>query len=291
METEIKVSIQGAYGSFHEEASLKYFATADNEIKIIPCTTFAESLDMVETGNSDYALMAIENTVAGTILPNYALLRASNLEITGEIYIRIVQNLLICNEAAIEDLKEVYSHPMAIFQSSNFFRKFSDIKLIESTDTASSAKKVADNQNVKFGAIASKLAAERYNLKIAGESIENNKQNYTRFFALSLKTFDRKNYHNINKVSMCFALPHEKGSLANVLSVISAYGINLHKIQSHPIIGKPWQYLFYIDLGFDDYFRYKQTLQAIEPLTTNLQILGEYKQAKKSLERIHTILK
>ena len=283
-----KVSIQGTLGSFHEEAAIKYFEELNQEIEVIPCVTFAESVEAVETGIADFAMMAIENTVAGAILPNYSLLRSSHLEISGEIYLRIVQNLLINTEGTIEDLLEVYSHPMAIFQCSSFFKKYPKIKLIEAADTASSAKKVAESRDIKIGAIASTFAAGRYNLKVAKESIESNKQNYTRFFVLSLKTFEKKDHASLNKVSVCFALPHEKGALASILAIISAYNLNLHKIQSHPILGKPWEYLFYVDIAFTDYFRYKQCLQAIEPLTTNLQILGEYKQGEQSLQKIHT---
>ncbi len=280
------VSIQGALGAFHEEAANKYFEGIG--IEILPCDTFPETLQAVESGNADFAMMAIENTVAGSILPNYALLQESRLEIAGEYYMRIVQNLMALPGVKIEDLEEVYSHPMAIYQSRKFFRNYQKIRLIESVDTAISARDVVDSKDHKRGAIASKAAAQRYGLQIIAEGVEDNKKNYTRFFALRQKHKLQHISPEVNKASLCFSLPHQTGSLSAILSIFAFYGINLHKIQSHPIIGQPGQYSFHVDLVFSDFGRYRQCLQAIRPLTENVQIFGEYKEGYQSYKQIHT---
>lgn len=281
-----KVAIQGALGAFHEEAANLYFA--GTEIEIVPCDTFPEVIKSVETGESDFAMMAIENTVAGSILPNYALLQESELEIAGEYYMRIVQNLMAMKGSRIEDLVEVYSHPMAIYQSRKFFRNYPKIRLIESVDTAISARDVRDSGEPTRGAIGSESAALRYGLQIVAAGVEDNKQNYTRFFALRRKHALQQITPEVNKASLCFSLPHTAGSLSAILSIFTFYGLNLHKIQSHPILGQPGQYLFHVDLVFSDYGRYRQCLQAIRPLTESVQIFGEYKEGYQSFRDIHS---
>lgn len=280
-----KVAIQGAYGAFHEEAAKRYFK--GDELEIVPCYTFPDVVQEVESGSADYAMMAIENTVAGSILPNYALLQDSQLQIVGEYYMRIVQNLLTLEGASLEKLTEVYSHPMAILQSRRFFKQYPHIRLVESADTALSAKDVVESGDITRGAIAAETAAERYGLKILAGGIEDNKKNYTRFFVLGSRQLETEITAKTNKASVCFSLPHATGSLAAVLSVFAFYGINLHKIQSHPIIGQPGQYSFYVDLVFADYQRYKQCLQAITPLTANVLIFGEYEEGYQSYRKIH----
>ncbi len=278
-----KVAIQGILGAFHEEATVKYYKT--NSIELIQCRTFADLIEAVETEKADTGIMAIENTIAGSILPNYSLIEKSKLKITGEIYLRIVQNLIAKNGEKIEDIEEVFSHPMAIYQCSNFFKKYPNIRLVESFDTAISAKDISSSGAKNTAAIASSFAAKRYNLKILAKSIEDNKLNYTRFF--ELKKDDNTSNENVNKSSVCFSLSNKTGSLSKVLSVFSFYDINLHKIQSHPIIGVPGRYSFYVDLIFDDFERYKQSINAVMPLTENFKIMGEYNEANKSLTKLH----
>ncbi len=278
-----KVAIQGILGAFHEEATVKYYKT-DN-IDLIQCRTFADLIEAVETKKADTGIMAIENTIAGSILPNYSLIEKSELKITGEIYLRIVQNLIAKNGEKVEEIEEVFSHPMAIYQCSNFFKKYPNIRLVESFDTAISAKDIASSSAKNTAAIASSFAAKRYNLKILAESIEDNKLNYTRFF--ELKKEDNTSNDNINKSSICFSLSNKTGSLSKVLSVFSFYDINLHKIQSHPIMGVPGRYSFYVDLIFDNLKRYKQAVNAVMPLTENFIIMGEYIEANKSLTKLH----
>jgi prephenate dehydratase len=284
MEKIIKVAIQGTYGAFHEEAAFRYFK--NRNLEIIPCVTFKDVVESVESGFSDFGMMAIENTVAGSILPNYSLLQESSLCINGEYYMRIVQNLMVNHGSSLADLKEVYSHPMAIYQSSKFFINHPNIRLIESQDTAESAKKISLTKDKTIGAIASIKAAERYDLYVLAEGIEDSKLNYTRFFVLSLKSNTQNKPTNFNKSSLCFSLPNETGSLSSVLSIFAFYGINLHKIQSQPIIGEPGKYFFHIDIVFDDIYRYRQSLQAIIPLTKNIQILGEYLEGYQSYRKV-----
>ena len=280
------ISIQGIKGAFHEIAARAYFK--DEEIIIVECDTFKEVVNTVKSGISEFGIIAIENSIAGSILPNYKIIQESNLNITGEIFIPIQQNLLALSDQKIEDLTEVYSHPMAIQQCEEFFELHPYIKIIESIDTALSAKKIKEEGIAGRGAIASKLAASIYGLDIIAESIETNKRNYTRFLIVEeRRTFKTSDVSDkIDKSSICFSLTHEFGSLSKVLSVLAFYNLNLTKIQSMPIIGKEWQYFFHIDLVFDNYKRYKQALNAIEPLTNNIEILGEY----HSYDKLNEIL-
>lgn len=285
MGKKIKVAIQGIHGAFHEEASVKYYK--NKEVELVPCKTFADLIESVKNGNADTGIMAIENTIAGSIIPNYSLIENSKLFINGEIYIRIIQNLIANEEVKIENVKDVFSHPMAIYQCSTFFKQHPQIRLVESFDTAISAKDIASSKSKSVAAIASSFAAKRYNLKILVKSIEDNKLNYTRFFELKRKPRSKKKKRN--KSSICFSLSNKTGSLSKVLSVFSFYEINLHKIQSHPIMGVPGRYSFYVDLIFKDVKRYKQAIKAVKPLTSNFKVLGEYKEASKSLTKLHEL--
>jgi prephenate dehydratase len=277
-----KVAIQGGYGAFHEIAAQQYFE--NEEIEIIPANTFKDLFKSLKNKNADLGIMAIENSLAGSILPNYGLLQESNMKIIGEIYLRIRQNLVALKGIKIEDIKEVYSQPIAILQCQLFFDNYPDIKLLDSIDTALSAKEIADKKLKNVGAICSKVAAEKYGLEILAESIETNKMNYTRFLILS----DRIGYHKVdknnNKASLTFTLHHETGSLSKVLSILSYYNINLTKIQSMPIIGEDWEYQFYVDVTFDDYVMYRQALDAIRPFNSKLEIMGEYSKGKKVMD-------
>lgn len=273
-QTKTKVAIQGYAGAFHEIAARLHFGK--REIEITPCNTFDSLIKSVEVGETSTAgLMAIENSLAGSIMFNYQLLYGSDLQVTGEVYLRIKQNLMTLPGVRIEDLEEVHSHYMAIAQCREFFQQYPHIRLIESSDTALSAKHIRDNNLTKTGAIASTLAAELYNLEVIAPSIETNKKNYTRFLVLHPKE-TAVELPDSNKISLCFSIPHEVGGLYKILGVLAAYGVNLTKIQSSPIIGKEWEYLFFVDFIRDKDLSWEQALDAIRPLTTSLRILGVY---------------
>ncbi len=279
-----KVAIQGGVGAFHEIAARNFFNT---DIEVQPCSSFETITDLVANKEIDYGIMAIENTVAGSLIPNYVLLKESPVKIIGEEYLRVKQNLMALPGQKIEDITEVHSHYMAIAQTRKFFKNYPDIKLVESVDTALSASKIHNKKLIGKGAIASDLAAELYGLEILANGIETNKRNYTRFLIITHQNNNGFLLTNISKASLCFSLPHQKGSLSQVLSVLAFYDLNLTKIQSMPIVGKEFQYFFYVDISFDSYERYKQGLSAITPLVTDLKILGEYKYSIESLENIH----
>jgi prephenate dehydratase len=280
-----KIVIQGGYGAFHEIAANWYFE--GEEIEIMPRLTFRDVMKSLKKNNADYGIMAIENSLAGSILPNYSLLQDSDMRIIGEIYLRIEQNLVALPGQAISQIREVYSHPMAILQCQDFFENYPDIRLIESPDTALSAKDIRDNNLQGTGAIASRLAAEKYQLEIIAAGIETNKKNYTRFLII-IENNNHGHEHktdplSVNKASICFALAHKIGSLSKILSILSYYEINLTKIQSMPIIGKDWEYQFYVDVEIGDYSLYQKSLEAIKPFTSNLGILGEYLKGRSIL--------
>ena len=273
-QTLTKVAIQGYEGAFHEIAARLHYG--DTAIEIAPSDTFENLVKMVEGEQEATAgLMAIENSLAGSIMFNYQLLYNSSLAVTGEVYLRIKQNLMTLPGTKIEDLEEVHSHYMAIAQCREFFRDYPHIRLVESADTALSAKHIRDNHLTKRGAIASTLAAELYNLDIIAPSIETNKKNYTRFFVLNPQD-QVAEIPASNKVSLCFSVHHEVGGLYKVLGVLSAYSVNLTKIQSSPIVGQEWEYLFFVDFIADKNLSWQQAIDAIRPLTTSLRIFGVY---------------
>jgi prephenate dehydratase len=270
-----KISIQGVKGCFHEQAArLFYKEHGLYDPAIVECLTFDDLYRSMDRGEADAAVMAIENTVSGGLLPNFELLRKYDRKIKGEVFLRIKQNLMALPGQAIEDIKEVRTHYMAINQTREFFKDYPWIRLVESEDTAKSAAEVALMGLKGVGAVASELAAELYGLEVLAESIETYKQNFTRFLifddALEVDKAD------VNKASMCFTLSHTPGSLAHVLTILSFYGMNLTRIQSLPIPGQEWQYFFYVDIKFDDHLRYEQALAAVRPLMEDLNILGEY---------------
>lgn len=268
-----RIAIQGGYGAFHELAANRFFK--GEEIEILPRETFKELLSSLKHQKSDYGIMAIENSLAGSILPNYTLLMETPMRIIGEVYLRIKQNLVALPGSKLGDLKEVYSHPMAILQCSRYFDQLPHIRLIESIDTALSAKEIKEKQLKDIGAIASRLAADKYGLEILADGIETNKMNYTRFLILT-ENGSTVEQSKVNKSSIQFALAHKTGSLSKILSILSYYELNLAKIQSMPIMGKDWEYQFYVDLEIDDYDMYKKSLEAIRPFTSGLGIMGEY---------------
>ncbi len=270
-----KIAIQGVKGCFHEQAARLFYEEHGHIVpEIVECLTFDGLYKSMDRGDADAAVMAIENTVSGGLLPNFELLRKYDRKIKGEVFLRIQQNLMALPGQKIEDIKEVRTHYMAINQTREFFKDYPWIRLVESEDTAKSAADVAQNGLMGVGAVASTLAAELYGLEILAESIETYKQNYTRFLVLDDELMVNK--ATINKSSMCFTLPHAPGSLAHVLTILSFYGMNLTRIQSLPIPGQEWQYFFYVDIKFDDYARYEQALSAVRPLMEDLNILGEY---------------
>ena len=274
-----RIAIQGYRGSFHEEAAQRFYAARDEQVDVVECGTFADLFRAMDDGRADAAVMAIENTISGGLLPNFELLRAHPYRITGEIYIPIHQNLMALPDQRLEDIREVRTHYMAINQTRQYFEQQCPwITMVESEDTAGSAAQVAREGLRGVGAVASVLAAERFGLEILARSIETYKQNFTRFLILdeAVETPRRA----IDKASLCFTLPHKPGSLAQVLTILSFYDMNLTRIQSLPIPGVQWQYFFYADIRFGAYDRYRQALRAVKPLMADLRILGEYKRCE-----------
>ncbi len=270
-----RIAIQGVKGCFHEQAArIFYDGCGHADPEIVECLTFDGLYRLMDRGEADAAVMAIENTVSGGLLPNFELLRKYDRKIKGEVFLRIQQNLMALPGQSIEDIKEVRTHYMAINQTREFFKNYPWIRLVESEDTAKSAADVAENGLMGVGAVASTLAADLYGLDILAESIETYKQNFTRFLILDDGIGVEQS--KINKSSMCFTLPHAPGSLAHVLTILSFYGMNLTRIQSLPIPGQEWQYFFYVDIKFDEYMRYQQALTAVRPLMEDLTVLGEY---------------
>ncbi len=271
----LRIAIQGYRGAFHEIAARNFHR--DQEIEIVPADTFDELVEIVEKGErANGGMMAIENSLAGSIMHNYRLLNESNLSVFGEVFLRIKQNLMALPGKRIEDLKEVRSHPMAIAQCREFFRSYPHIRLIETLDTALSAKRIQEQNLQQVGAIASTLAAELYELEVLMPSIETNKKNYTRFLVLGRKN-GAPQIDEVEKVSLCFSAGHEVGSLHKVLAVLAAYNINLTKIQSAPIIGRQWEYRFFVDFVMEGKVGWAQALEAIKPLTTELKVHGTYR--------------
>jgi len=279
----MKVAIQGVAGSFHEIAARKYFNGEMPEI--VECHSFNDLFDTLAFQKADIGVVAIENTVAGSIIPNYALLKSSGLKVMGEVFLRIEQHLLSLPTDHLEDIREILSHPMAIQQCHDFLNPLrrKNVKLIDSEDTALSARRIKEENLKGVAAIASDLAAQKYGLKLLARSIETNKRNFTRFLVVSGEEtyLEHTRQKNINKASIDFKLPNEEGSLSQVLSVLAFYKINLTKIQSLPVVGREWEYMFYVDLVYSDYERYRMSLDAIRPLTIDLDILGEYEQGTR----------
>lgn len=270
------VAIQGFSGCFHEEAARRFYSETMGVVpEIAECATFEGLFKALDAGRADAAVMAIENTISGGLLPNFELLRKYPRRIKGEVYLHIHQNLMALPGQDIHDIKEVRTHYMAINQTREFFeRECPWINLVESEDTAKSAAEIAEGGIRGVGAVASALAAERFGLEILRPEIETFRTNFTRF--LILDDSIRVDKASIDKASLCFTLPHKPGSLAQILTVLSFYDMNLTRIQSLPIPGMEWQYFFYIDIKFDSYERYNQALAAVRPLIEDLRILGEY---------------
>lgn len=269
-----KVAVQGFHGCFHEQAARLFYGRHFNIVpEIVECSSF-DGLYGALDGKADAAVMAIENTVSGGLLPNFELLRKHKVPIRGEVFLRIEQNLMAIPGQRIEDIVEVRSHYMAINQTRPFLERYPHIRIVESEDTAKSAADIAGSGQYGVAAIASSLAAELYGLEILAAGIETYRQNFTRFLILDAGIEVPES--EIDKVSLCFTLQHSPGSLAQVLTVMSFYGMNLTRIQSLPIPGREWQYFFYVDIKFSDYDRYRQAMTAVRPLMEDLTVLGEY---------------
>ncbi len=278
-----RIAIQGYKGCFHEQAARLFYAPVipsevEESLSVVECDTFEGLYTAMEEGRADAAVMAIENTVSGGLLHNFDLLRKKGRRVKGEVYIRIGQNLMALPGQRLEDIREVRTHYMAINQTRPWFEKNAPwIKLTESEDTAKSAAQLAASGEKGIGAVASELAARLYGLELLATGIETHKQNFTRFLILddSLEVPQEQ----VDKALLCFTLPHKPGSLAQILTILSFYEMNLTRIQSLPIPGREWQYFFYIDIKFADYLRYTQALAAVRPLIEDLEVLGEYKSA------------
>lgn len=271
-----RVAIQGVQGSFHDIAAHTFFH--DDEVELICCDTFEELFDTMRKDNSIYGACAIENTIAGSLLHNYELLRESGMTIIGEQKLHIEHSLLCLPEDNEEDIQEINSHPVALMQCRQFLKTMPQCKIVEADDTAGAAAIIKQKQLRGHAAICAKEVAPIYGMKVLKEAIEDNKHNFTRFLILSDPWNAEKmnDTSRSNKSSIVFSVHHECGQLSQVLSIFSFYNINMTKIQSLPIIGHEWEYLFYVDLSFSDYTRYKQSIEAIRPLTQQLKILGEY---------------
>ena len=271
-----KVAIQGYEGSFHQVAARHFFG---KNVEVIPCDTFRQVVQLgADAKLSDGAVMAIENSIAGSILPNYNLLQKSKLQVIGEVYLSISQNLLTYPGVKLEDIKEVHSHPMAILQCLDYLEKY-NWKLVESEDTALSAKVVHQNKSKHTAAIASKLAAQMFDLNIIKPDIHTLKNNITRFLIVgpaSIKT----SVENVNKASIYFQTDHSRGILANVLAKIAQGNVNLSKLQSMPIPGSTFKYGFYADLEFDNKKQIEKVLEVLKGLTNSIRIFGMYQKGK-----------
>lgn len=270
------VAIQGVKGSFHHIVSQQYLGDA---ALVDECMTFDAVIDSILSKKNDAAIMAIENSIAGSIIPNYALIDTHNLHIVGEHYLDIQHHLMALPNQSIDDIKEVYSHPMALLQCKAFFKQYPNIKLIEDIDTAQVAQRIQKNQTKNIAAIASRLAAQLFELNIISESIQTIKHNETRFFVVKTKNSEIPQ-NEINKASIKFELDHKRGSLATILNVLSDCQLNLTKIQSLPKIETPWKYAFFVDVTFESYEDYDKAKSIMKIMAQDFKVLGEYKNAR-----------
>ena len=284
-----KVAIQGVGGWNHHIAAKLFFK--GDQIVNIDCDTFKELADCVVKDPSVLGIMAIENTIAGSLLQNYQIIRDSKLVIVGEYKLRIKHALVAMPGVELKDIKEINTHPMAFMQCQDFLNTLPNVKLVEKEDTAGSAKWIKENNLRDHAAICPSGAAELYGMNILADGIETNKRNFTRFLILANKDVAKdvlneicSSSSDINKSSLVFTLPHTSGSLSKVLTILSFYDMNLSMIQSLPIVGEEWRYRFYINLGFVDYTRYRQAIDAIIPLTNEFGILGEYVEGEQSVQ-------
>jgi prephenate dehydratase len=272
----ITIAIQGIKGSFHHQVAQEYFG---NDVAVDECLSFEELVDSLLSGKSDQAVMAIENSIAGPIIPNYALIDKNSLHVIGEHYLDIHQNFMALKGQEIADILEVHSHPMALLQCMEFLKKYPTIKIVEDKDTAETARRIHENQLKGIAAIASKTAAEMYDLEILAPEIQTINNNMTRFVIINTKDHFVAE-EEINRASIKFELDHKRGSLAAILNVMSDCKLNLTKIQSLPKIETPWKYSFFVDVTFEKYEDYSKAKSLIEIMAEYFKVLGEYKNTK-----------
>ncbi|WP_430467433.1 prephenate dehydratase [Winogradskyella ouciana] len=270
------IAIQGIKGSFHHEVAQLYF---NDKADVIECMSFDGTVDSLLKGNTDFVVMALENSIAGSIIPNYALIDNHNLTMVGEYYLDIQHNLLALKGETVESIKEVHSHPMALLQCKVFFKDYPHVKLVEAKDTADVAKQISEENIKGIAAIASKKAAHLYGLDVLAESIQTIKHNETRFVIVKRENYEVER-KGINKASLKFELDHKRGSLATILNVMSDCKLNLTKIQSLPKIDTPWKYAFFVDVTFEDYKYYEKASSIMQLMAENFKVLGEYKNAR-----------
>ena len=271
------IAIQGAEGSNHHKVARDFYG--DN-IQLKECMSFDALVAHLLEGSATDGVMAIENTIAGSIIPNYALIDSNNLHIVGEEYLHIHHHLMALPGQTIKSIKEVWSHPMALLQCKEFFKKYPHIKLVEDVDTAEVAKRIAKENLKGIAAIAPKIAAEIFGLQVLEDNIQTIKDNSTRFVIVQTELPNTSN-DDINKASLKFELSHKRGSLAAVLNVLSDCKMNLTKIQSLPVIETPWKYSFFVDVTFDDYTEYQKLVKIIDIMAEDFKILGTYKNGRK----------
>ena len=271
------IAIQGAEGSNHHKVARDFYGTS---IALKECMSFDALVDSLLDASAKVGVMALENTIAGSIIPNYALIDSNNLHIIGEEYLNIHHHLMCLKGQKIENIKEVWSHPMALLQCKEFFKKYPHIKLVEDVDTAEVAKRISNENLVGIGAIAPKIAAEIFDLEIIEDEIQTIKENATRFVIVQTDAPNNKN-EEINKASLKFQLNHKRGSLAAILNVLSDCKMSLTKIQSLPVIETPWKYSFFVDVTFEDYKDYEKAKTIIEIMAEEFKVLGTYKNGRK----------
>ena len=273
----LKIAIQGIKGSNHHQVAEEYFGA---DIDLVECLSFHGLVDVLLEKKADKGIMAIENSIAGSILPNYSLVYRNQLHIIGEHYLNIHHNLMVLNGQSLEEIKEVRSHPMALLQCREYLKTQSHIKMVEDVDTAETAKRIQENQLRGIAAIAPKAAADLYNLEIIAPEIQTIKNNATRFIIVKTKNKELPK-EEINKASLRFITDHKRGSLATVLNVMSDCNLNLTKIQSLPIIETPWKYAFFVDVTFDSYEQFAKAKSLLEIMSEDFKVLGEYKNSRK----------
>jgi prephenate dehydratase len=273
-----RIAVQGIIGSFHEDAAQKYF---NEKIEVVECKSFTSVCKLVDTDKVDYAVLAIENSIAGSLLKNYQLIRDYHLRIIGELYLHIQMNLMAVPGVKHSDITDIYSHPIALQQCVEYLEKyFPNAELHEGMDTASAAKYVSEEKPSNAAAIGNLRSAQLYNLNILETGIETNKRNYTRFLILAKHGNPTE---KANKASLCFEVGHFYGALARVLNVFSENEINLAKIQSVPVIGKPNEYTIHVDVEWDVLERYEKAIHQVLKSVSSLAILGEYERGEISM--------
>jgi prephenate dehydratase len=270
------IAIQGAQGSNHHRVACDFYGES---VALKECMSFDILVDCLLDKSANLGVMALENTIAGSIIPNYALIDNHNLHIIGEEYLNIHHHLMALEGQSIQDIKEVWSHPMALLQCKQFFKKYPHIKLVEDVDTADVAKRISKENLVGIAAIAPKIAAEIFKLVVLEDDIQTIKDNSTRF--VIVQTAKPAEDFDVNKASLKFLLSHKRGSLAAILNAMSDCKMNLTKIQSLPVIDTPWKYSFFVDVTFDDYKEYQKAYSLVEIMAEEFKVLGVYKNGRK----------